>query len=68
MAIKKTGSYKGKSNRVGGGGRFAQVVDKIKKSGVSTKEAKAIAAIQGRKKYGAKRFAAMAAAGRKRKK
>lgn len=66
MPIKKTGTYKGKSNKIGGGGRFAQTVDAIEKSGVSPKEARAIAAIQGRKRYGAKRFAQMAAAGRKR--
>ena len=33
---------------------------------MSVKEAKAIAAIQGRKKYGKTRFAKMSAAGRKR--
>ena len=68
MPIKKTGTYKGKSNKIGGGGRFAQTVDAIRKNNpkMSVKEAKAIAAIQGRKKYGKTRFAKMSAAGRKR--
>lgn len=64
--IKKTGTYKGKSNKPGGGGRFAQTVDAIVKSGVPAGEARAIAAKQGRAKYGAKKFAQMAATGRKR--
>ena len=66
MAIKTSGTYKGKSNRLGGGGRFQQVVDKIKKKGVSEKRARAIAAVQGRKKYGKAKFQKMAAAGRRR--
>lgn len=66
--LKKTGKYKGKSNRVGGGGRFAQVVDAIERKGVSAKRAKAIAAAAGRKKYGKARFQKMAATGRKRSK
>lgn len=44
--------------RVGGGGRFA----KMRRSGMSP----ALAAYIGRKKYGRKRYAKMAAAGRKR--
>lgn len=64
MAKAKT--YKGKSMAPGGGGRFAKAVDAIKKKGLSTKQAKAIAAAAGRKKYGAKKFAKMAATGRKR--
>lgn len=58
VRVKKTGRYKGKSNRPGGGGRFQQMVD----AGMSP----ALAAYIGRKKYGKKRFAKMAAAGRKR--
>jgi len=67
MALKKTGTYKGKSNRVGGGGRFKQVVDAIERKGVSAKRAKAIAAAAGRKKYGKTRFQRLAAQGKKRK-
>ena len=55
-----------KSIKLGGGGRFAKVVASIKKSGKSEKSAKAIAAVVGRKKYGAKKMASMAAKGRKR--
>ncbi len=65
--IKKTGTYKGKSNELGGGGRFQQVVDKVMKSNPvgGIREAKAIAAIQGRKKLGAKKFNSLSAKARK---
>lgn len=68
MAIKKTGTYKGKSNKLGGGGRFQQVVDKVMASNPAggLKEAKAIAAIQGRKELGKAKFQKLAVAGRKR--
>lgn len=62
--MKKT--YKGKSTKPGGGGRFAKMVDSLKREGKSTKSAKAIAASIGRKKYGAEKMAKMAATGRKR--
>jgi hypothetical protein len=52
----------GKSMKLGGGGRFA----KVAKSAGGGKKGAAIAAAIGRKKYGAKRMAKMAAAGRKR--
>lgn len=52
----KTGSYKGKPNTAGGGGRFAQMVD----SGKSP----ALAAYIGRKKFGAKAMAHMATKGK----
>lgn len=55
-----------KSMKLGGGGRFAKMVTAIKKTGKSEKSAKAIAAAVGRKKYGAKKMASMAAKGRKR--
>jgi hypothetical protein len=66
--VKKTGTYKGKSNKIGGGGRFKQTVDAIMSSNPKggIKEARAIAATQGRKRYGKKRFAQMSAKGRKR--
>ena len=63
-AMPKT--YKGKSTRPGGGGRFARLVDSLERKGMSEERAKAIAASIGRKKYGSKRMAEMAAAGRKR--
>lgn len=59
--IKTTGSYKGKSNKLGGGGRFAQLAAKAG----GGKKGAAIAAAVGRKKYGAARMAKMAAAGKK---
>jgi hypothetical protein len=62
-AVKTTGTYKGKSNKLGGGGRFAQIADKAG----GGKKGAAIAAAIGRRKYGAKKMAAMSAAGRKRK-
>lgn len=66
MALKKTGTYKGKSNKLGGGGRFAQMTDAMEAKGMPAKRAMAVAAAVGRKKYGAKKMAKMAAAGRKR--
>lgn len=60
--IKTTGTYQGKSNNLGGGGRFAQLAAK---AGGGAKGA-AIAAAIGRKKYGNKKMAQMAAKGRKR--
>ena len=47
------------------GMRFKKLSRKIQKSGKSKSAADAIAASVGRKKYGAKKFAAMSAAGRK---
>ena len=63
---KKTKTYKGKSTKPGGGGRFAKMTDALKRKGKSAKAAKAIAEAAGRKKYGAKKMAKMSAAGRKR--
>ena len=58
-----------KSMKVGGGGRFQKLSNSIqKKDGVSKKQADAIAASIGRKKYGNERMAKMSAAGRKREK
>lgn len=54
---KKTGETDGKSNRLGGGGRFKQ----MEKKGASP----ALAAFIGRKLYGKKKMAKMAAKGRK---
>lgn len=64
--MKKTGTYKGKSNKLGGGGRFQQMVDGImRNSGMTLEKAKAIAAALGRKNLGKKKFQALAAKGRK---
>lgn len=60
--IRTTGTTNGKSNKLGGGGRFAQVA----KAAGGGKKGAAIAAAIGRKKYGAKRMASMAAKGRSR--
>jgi hypothetical protein len=60
------GTYKGKSLRPGGGGRFARLVDRLKARGYSEKRARAIAASIGRRKYGSRQMAAWAAQGRKR--
>lgn len=57
-SIKKTGSFKGKSNKLGGGGRFAQLVSQGKSP--------ALAAYIGRKSLGKKKFQSLAAKGRKR--
>ena len=63
---KKAKTYKGKSMRLGGGGRFAKLVDDFKKKGKSEKQAKALAAAIGRKKYGKEKMKKMATAGKKR--
>lgn len=60
--IKKTGSYKGKSNKLGGGGRFAQLAAKAG----GGKKGAAIAAAVGRKSLGKAKFQKLAVAGRKR--
>lgn len=56
----------GKSMRPGGGGRFAALTEKLAAKGKSVKDAKALAASIGRKKWGSKRFQKMAAKGRMR--
>lgn len=61
--IKKTGTYNGKPNKLGGGGRFAQVVAKAKASGA--KNPAAVAAAIGIKKYGKAKMAKMATKGKK---
>ena len=55
-----------KTMRPGGGGRFAALVKSVEKKGKSPAKAKAIAAVVGRKKYGAAKMAKMAVAGKKR--
>ena len=57
--IKTKGTFEGKSNKLGGGGRFAQLVSQGKSP--------ALAAFIGRKKYGDKKFQQLAALGRKKK-
>lgn len=61
--IVKKGSFEGKSTKLGGGGRFAAVEAQAKKSGA--RDPGAVAAAVGRAKYGAKKMASMAAAGRR---
>lgn len=56
-----------KKPKLGSGGRFKALTKKLEKSGKSKSSAKAIAASIGRKKYGAKKMAKMAAKGRRRK-
>jgi hypothetical protein len=55
-----------KSMKLGGGGRFQALTNKLEKQGKSPDAAKAIAASIGRAKYGNAKMAQMAAAGRKR--
>lgn len=54
---KKTGKFDGKSNKLGGGGRFAQMKAKGMSGG--------LAAFIGRKKFGSNAMAKMAAKGKK---
>ncbi len=60
--LKKTGKFEGKSNKLGGGGRFAQVVAKVKGK---VSDPKAVAAAIGRKSLGKAKFQKLAAAGKK---
>ena len=55
-----------KSMKLGGGGRFAKLKASIAAKG-NVEDPGAVAAMVGRKKYGAKKMASMAAKGRKRK-
>jgi len=55
--IKKTGTFHGKSNKLGGGGRFAQMEAKGMSGG--------LAAFIGRKLYGKKKMVKMAAKAKK---
>jgi len=57
-------TYRGKSLRPGGGGRFARLKDELRRKGI--KNPSAVAAEIGRRKYGKKRMTEMAVAGRKR--
>jgi hypothetical protein len=66
VLLEKAKSYKGKSMRLGGGGRFAKFVDSLKKSGKSEEQARAIAYKSGVKKYGKEKMKKMATAGKKR--
>ena len=59
-------TYKGKSTRPGGGGKFMMMTDALMRKGMTKAKAKAMAAAMGRKKYGAKKMSSMAAKGRKR--
>jgi len=51
--------------KLGSGERFKQLTKKIQKEGYDRAAAQAVAASIGRKKYGAKKMANMAAKGRK---
>lgn len=62
--LKKTDTYKGKSNALGGGGRFAQVKAKVAAKGA--KNPGALAAYIGRKSLGKAKFQKLAVAGKKR--
>lgn len=50
--------------KLGSGGRFKALTNKLEKSGKSAESAKAIAASIGRKKYWAKKMASMAKNGK----
>ena len=60
--LKKSGTFQGKSNKLGGGGRFAQMVSKLKGK---VSNPKAVAASIGRKSLGKAKFQKLATKGRK---
>jgi len=53
--------------KLGSGKRFAAIVKEVEKSGKSEESARAIAAVAGRKKWGAKRMGQLSKQGRARK-
>lgn len=57
-----------KSMQPGGGKRFMNLTKKIEAKGEPASEAKAVAAIAGRKKYGQKKMTAWSSQGKKRSK
>lgn len=59
-------TFRGKSMRLGGGGKFAKLKAKVEAEGKSPAYAAGVAAKVGREKYGAKKMAKMSATGRKR--
>jgi aspartokinase-like uncharacterized kinase len=63
---KEPKTFKGKSMKLGGGGRFAKLQSKLQSKGKSASSAKKIAASVGMKKYGAKKMSKMASIGKKR--
>jgi len=72
MSVKKSkikkSEYKkttAKGAKLGSGKRFAALTVDIMKSGKTAKQAKAIAAVAGRKKYGNKKMASLAKKGKK---
>jgi hypothetical protein len=60
-------TYKGEPTKLGGGGRFEMMKDKIMATGKSAASAEAITANIGRKKLGKEKFQKLATAGRKKK-
>ena len=62
---KKAKTFKGKSLKLGGGGKFAKGVADIMAKGLPKKMVEGIMAIRGRAKYGSKRFNKMAQVGKK---
>ena len=66
MALRSQMRYEGKSMKPGGGGRFAKLTNELKSEGKSEDSAKAIAASVGRAKFGAKKMASFASAGKAR--
>ena len=76
MTKKQPKTFRGKSLRLGGGGRSARIASKIvknyEKKGMSAKKAEKIAGavvgMIGRRKYGTKLMTKMSILGRKRKK
>jgi hypothetical protein len=63
---KKEKTYKGKSLKPGGGGKFKKLQDELVSEGKSTEAAGAIAASVGRKKYGKKKMTEWSSQGKKR--
>jgi len=66
--VKKAKTYKGKSLKLGGGGKFKKLTDELVSEGKSEDAAAGIAASIGRKKYGKKKMTEWSSQGKKRSK
>lgn len=65
-AKKQPKTYKGKSTRLGGGGKFQKGVDEMMAKGMSEDYARRVMAKRGMQKYGAGQMMTWAQAGKKR--
>lgn len=66
LVKKEPKTYRGKSTREGGGGKFAEIADKAAKEYGSKEAGERVAAAVGRRELGSKKMGELSAAGRAR--